>query len=145
MKYTQGDCSQWTHDAKITSSLRHNDVATSFWRNNDIIIASCVRWFAWFYPQGLFQCQTKHLMTSFRNVSNPRDWLLKLYCISLAVQIGRITVSSHERHSVSDHQQFHCLCMKCIELTRKKRPKFHITEAFWHSVTGIHRCIHAMD
>ena len=28
----------------ITSSLRQNDVATSFWRNNDFIIASCVRW-----------------------------------------------------------------------------------------------------
>ena len=29
---------------KITSLLRQNDVATSFWRNNDAIIASCVRW-----------------------------------------------------------------------------------------------------
>ena len=30
----------------ITSLLRQNDVATSssFWRNNDVIIASCVRW-----------------------------------------------------------------------------------------------------
>ena len=28
----------------ITSLLRQNDVATSFWRNNDVIITSCVRW-----------------------------------------------------------------------------------------------------
>ena len=34
---------QRTHDAIITVLLRQNDVATSFWRNNDIIIASCVR------------------------------------------------------------------------------------------------------
>ena len=35
---------QRTHDAIITSLLRHNDVALSFWRNNDVAIASCVRW-----------------------------------------------------------------------------------------------------
>ena len=32
------------HGAMITSSLRQNDVATSFWRNNDVIITSGVRW-----------------------------------------------------------------------------------------------------
>ena len=35
---------QRTHDAVITSLLRQNDVATSFWRYNFVIIASCVRW-----------------------------------------------------------------------------------------------------
>ena len=35
---------QRTHDAKITALLRQNDVAASFWRNNDVIIASCVHW-----------------------------------------------------------------------------------------------------
>ena len=33
-----------THDAIITSSLRLNNVATSFWRYNDIIITSCTHW-----------------------------------------------------------------------------------------------------
>ena len=33
-----------THDATITSLWRQNDVATSFWRHNYVIIASCVRW-----------------------------------------------------------------------------------------------------
>ena len=28
----------------ITLLLRQNDVTTSFWRNNDVNIASCVRW-----------------------------------------------------------------------------------------------------
>ena len=37
-------CPQRTHDVKITSLLRQNDVATSFWRHNDVILASCVRW-----------------------------------------------------------------------------------------------------
>ena len=35
---------QRTRDAIIASLLRQNDVATSFWRNNDVIIARCVRW-----------------------------------------------------------------------------------------------------
>ena len=36
--------SQRTHDVIIMSLLRQNDVATSFWRNNDVIITSRVRW-----------------------------------------------------------------------------------------------------
>ena len=32
-----------THDA-IMSLLRQNDVVTSFWRNNHVIILSCARW-----------------------------------------------------------------------------------------------------
>ena len=35
---------QRTHDVIITSLKRQNDVATSFWRWNDVIITSCVRW-----------------------------------------------------------------------------------------------------
>ena len=35
---------QRTHDAITTLSWRQNDVAPSFWRHNDIVIASCVRW-----------------------------------------------------------------------------------------------------
>ena len=31
---------QRTHDVMITSLLGQNDVATSYWRNNDVIIAS---------------------------------------------------------------------------------------------------------
>ena len=33
-----------SHDVIITSLFGKNDVATSFWRNNDVIITSCVRW-----------------------------------------------------------------------------------------------------
>ena len=35
---------QRTHDVIITLSLRQNDVAMSFLRNNDIVITSCVHW-----------------------------------------------------------------------------------------------------
>ena len=35
---------QRTHDAIMMSLLHQNDVATSFWRNNDVVISSCVRW-----------------------------------------------------------------------------------------------------
>ena len=33
---------QWTHGVIITPLLHQNDVATSFWRHNDVIIASRV-------------------------------------------------------------------------------------------------------
>ena len=36
--------SQQAHDEMITPLLRQNDVATSFRRNDDVIIMSCVRW-----------------------------------------------------------------------------------------------------
>ena len=35
---------QRAHGVMITSPLRQNDVATSFWHNDDVITASCVRW-----------------------------------------------------------------------------------------------------
>ena len=34
---------QRTHDVIITALLRRNDVATSFWRNKDVVITSCAR------------------------------------------------------------------------------------------------------
>ena len=36
--------SRWIHGATITSLLRQNDVATSFCRNNDVIITPCAHW-----------------------------------------------------------------------------------------------------
>ena len=35
---------QRTHDVIMTSVSRQNDLKTSFWRNTDVIITSCVRW-----------------------------------------------------------------------------------------------------
>ena len=43
-KYGAELAAQWTHDVIMTSLLRQNGVATSFWRDNDVIITSCVRW-----------------------------------------------------------------------------------------------------
>ena len=37
------DIPQRTHDSVVKLSLRYNDAAASFWRNNDVIIASDVR------------------------------------------------------------------------------------------------------
>ena len=36
--------SYWTRDAMITSLLRQNNIATSFQRNDKVIIAPCVQW-----------------------------------------------------------------------------------------------------
>ena len=44
--------SQRTRDAIITPLLHQNDVATSFWRYNDVVIASCARWVAMRPPEG---------------------------------------------------------------------------------------------
>ena len=38
------DMSQWTHNVLITSLVTSKWRSTSFWRNNDVNIASCVRW-----------------------------------------------------------------------------------------------------
>ena len=49
-------CNQWwhsssvsqrAHDAIITSLCHQNDVTTSFWRHNDVIIASCTCPLVW--------------------------------------------------------------------------------------------------
>ena len=40
---------RWAYDVMITSLLCQNDVITSFWRNNDVIITSCVHWTCIYY------------------------------------------------------------------------------------------------
>ena len=52
--------SQGTHDTIIISLLHQNEVATSFWRNNDVIIASRVHWATDTKP---FASQLKSLIT----------------------------------------------------------------------------------
>ena len=44
---------RWTHDVIITSLLRQNDVATSFWSDNDVIFTSCDRWGVFMIPNCL--------------------------------------------------------------------------------------------
>ena len=55
----------------ITSFLRRNDVASSFRRKNDVIIASCVHWVH-------VQIQWQHSTESvFQYISHQLHWLLK--------------------------------------------------------------------
>ena len=58
--------SKRTHDAIIMSSLRKNDAATSFWRNNDALIASRVKAIVWTYvdkvPRRIFAPSSLHEM-----------------------------------------------------------------------------------
>ena len=44
--------SQRAHDIMTTLLSRQNDAATSFWRHNDVVITSCVRWEAKGLRQG---------------------------------------------------------------------------------------------
>ena len=39
--------SQQSHNAMTSSWRPPNEIATSFWRHNDVIFASCVRWDCW--------------------------------------------------------------------------------------------------
>ena len=48
----QNFSSQRTHDAIMMSLSRQNDVAMLFWRNNDVVIASCAHW-VWTISAGL--------------------------------------------------------------------------------------------
>ena len=67
--------SQRTHDAIATPLLRQNDVVASFWRKNDVIIVSCVRWVAgslvWRrgWP-GAFLLKINHSITEARTMIN---------------------------------------------------------------------------
>ena len=50
-------CAQRSHDMIISSLIRQNDVVTSFWHNDDVIITVCVRWARVFIlngPKSLF-------------------------------------------------------------------------------------------
>ena len=68
---------QRTHDVIITSLLRQNDVARSFWRNGDVIITSCVRWDTF---DGLVQGRRNSIVNALElrlsciNPSNTVQW-----------------------------------------------------------------------
>ena len=61
--------SQWTNSVMIASSLRQNDVVTSFWRNNNVIIAQCVRW-----PP--FHSLMKFISRGLTKLHQPRLWFI---------------------------------------------------------------------
>ena len=57
---------QQTQDTKIMSLLRQNDITMSFCRNNDIIIASYVRWlYAIWNDTGQGRWRTKQAFKGF--------------------------------------------------------------------------------
>ena len=66
--------SQQTHDAIITSLLRHNDVVLSFRRNHDVIITSCAIGM-------LFACSSGLIATPYKH---SRSWL-DLVCSSIMI------------------------------------------------------------
>ena len=72
----QSPPSHWTHGVMITLLLRWNDVAMLFWRNNDVIIACCVRWDG--------SCKNNDIENIILNV---RRWLITLLHISWICQL----------------------------------------------------------
>ena len=52
-------CTQRAHGVIMTPLLRQNDVTTSFWRNDNVIITSCVRWVR---TIGVKSCQACNLI-----------------------------------------------------------------------------------
>ena len=67
--------SQWTHNVAITSLLRQNDVATSFWRNNDVIILRHVSADVG-YGKSVDSLQWRHNGRDGVSNHQPRDCLL---------------------------------------------------------------------
>ena len=92
----------------ITSLLRQNDVVTSlsFWRNNDVIFKSCIRWgtssWAWSFPQN------HHMPSISRNCH--KDGTLYYSDVIMDKMASRITslsivyLSVHSGEDHSKHQ-----------------------------------------
>ena len=80
---------QRAHDTMITSLLRQNDVATSIWRNNDVIIVSCVRWEVLWYL--LLQSIMSILPISFTVKPKPNGAIVCLIHNNRLYNYSRIT------------------------------------------------------
>ena len=72
-----------THDVIITSFLRQNDVVTSFWCDNDVIITSCVRWWRIWVNKSHESTTTDNKTTTKQNTASPCVYFVM--DISLAV------------------------------------------------------------
>ena len=72
---------QWAHDTKIKSLLRQSDVATSFWRNGDII-APCVHW-----EQFCLRCRSWQLIWSWQSkrTLNMRKCVCACMCLCVFI------------------------------------------------------------
>ena len=117
----QDSAFQRAHDAMITSLLRQNDVATSFCRNNDVIIVSCARWVVLWSNR--YRCRLLALHTatsatlswylSFLDISmlttswTVGHWVMIMITGNMAPQVMPLTiiVTSHEPHIVSNYHQ----------------------------------------
>ena len=86
--------SQRTHDAIKTSLLRQNDVATSFWCNNDVIITSCVRWDD----------------TEFHYINLPSEWSGSLWRIIMLSERTRLN------WQISNYTKDRSETISCLEL-----------------------------
>ena len=93
--------SQWTYDSILTSLLCQNDVNTSFWRNNDIIITSCVHWVV---------VLIKHHLNSQQKMQNHEGetwgcllwaWLFPIFVL-LCIPAGLHEMSCHIGPSYSE-------------------------------------------
>ena len=83
---------QRTYDAIITSSLRQNDVATSFWRNDDVIITSrahCVNIGSWFRGAFCFD----YIMSS---------WEINVIYLPIFFRVDQLTVSKLGQSQTTD-------------------------------------------
>ena len=89
--------SQRTREAIITSSSRQNEATTSFWRNNDVVVASCVRWdkpyhIHWWAAIGTEMC---NLLVMVGRIGPMSDQQLGLY-LGFDLEMSR---SLHAYHS----------------------------------------------
>ena len=78
------ETSQRTHDVILTSLLRQNDVVASFWRNNDVIITSCVG-SVYTWPELGHHCTCRCLSTEEHKAINRHsaEWRVRFFTCNL--------------------------------------------------------------
>ena len=130
---------QRTHDVMIKSLLRQNDVATSFWRYDDVTITSCVRWGAklhvlWYCCVGfgggwkmIFHFKWYHSRISWFLVEVTfikSNHLIVVWSVFLRLRdifrykpISEVlcdtSMTWHGRHGLSNHRQPDCFWTVC--------------------------------
>ena len=102
----------------ITSLLCQNDVATSFWRNDDVIIALCVHWDAGMKMTFFVAKQIKWRLLNFSLLTGAVIWVTKY---------NPLQWRHNDHDGVSNHQSQGCLLNRLFRPRSKKTSKLRVT------------------
>ena len=118
--------SQRTYDVIITSLLRQNHVATSFWRKSDVIVTSYVRWDV---SSSKFRTTQVNFMLHLQAIAVKKDvlltatWRVYKHVISGQHWPRSLRWRHNGRDSISNHQPYDCLFNRLFRRRSKKTSK----------------------